>query len=240
MWRILATNNILNVSHSSKQQASSNNHMGSDGWLTLFLSNTFIVLGAGISLFWKTYKVVRTAHESPVDTQERIELILVPCMCLEQGNPNRDFMQRLDRAFLLHQTHNASLLLLGGYTGGPISEAAAGEAYLLNKGVPHSHLMLEEGSRNTLENLQNARELIRENGFERLAITSNRYHLARCQILAHGFGLNTLLCAAEEQRHVTIYQWPKLLLEAYYLHWLTVGKYWSRLTRNTHSLKRIS
>lgn len=225
---------------STNAQAASNNPMGSDGWLTFFLSNLFIVLGAGTGLFWKTRHVVKTARKSPSDTIEALDLVLIPCMRLEQGEPNTDFKQRLDRALALHQTHSVTLLLLGGHTGGDISEAAAGEAYLLNKGVPQSQLILEEGSRNTLENLQNARKLIQKNGFENLIITSNRYHLARCQELAQGMGIHAEPCAAEQHYKITLQQWPRLLLEAYYLHWYTTGKLWSRLTRNHHSLARIS
>lgn len=214
--------------------------MGSDGWVTFFLSNLFIVLGVGIGLAWRTHTVIRTARGTPVDVPINADLVLVPCMRLEQGEVNAHFVQRLERAIALHQTHGAKVLLLGGYTGDAISEAAAGEAYLLKQGVAASSILLEEGSRNTIENMQNARKLIKDSGFDQLVITSNRYHLARCQTLARGMGITALSSAAEAQTTIPLQQWPRFLLEAYYLHWYTTGKLWSRLTKNSHSLARIS
>jgi uncharacterized SAM-binding protein YcdF (DUF218 family) len=214
--------------------------MGSDGWFTLLLSNLFIVLGGGLGLLWKTGEVINIARNSPVSLAERVELILLPCMRLEQDEPNSDFIQRLDRALLLHQVHGATVLLLGGHTGGEISEATAGKNYLLQRGMPDTHILLEERSRNTLENMYNARRLIATHGFEQIAITSNRYHLARCRTLAAGLGIHAAACAAESSSRTPLQQWPRLLLEGYYLHWYATGKHWSRLTRNRHSLARIS
>ncbi len=214
--------------------------MGADGWFTFFLSNILIVLGLGVGLAWKTFRVIRVAKQSPANIAEKLELILIPCVRLEGGEPNRDFVQRLEKAMTLHRTHNAPLLLLGGQTGAAISEAAAGAAYLSHRGVAAKQLLLEERSRNTLENLHNARQLIHSHGFNKLAIVSNRYHLARCQTLAEGLSLHPQPCAAENQCHTHPRLWPRLLLEAYYLHWYTTGKLWSRLTRNAHSLSRIS
>jgi uncharacterized SAM-binding protein YcdF (DUF218 family) len=214
--------------------------MGGDGWFTLFLSNLVIVLGAGVTLLWKTYEVTRTARRSPTTPPDKIELILVPCMRLEQGAPNQDFITRPERARVLQQAHDATILLLGGHTGEAISEAAAGKQYLLQGGVPHARLLLEERSRNTLENMHNARGLIVAHGYERIALTSNRYHLARCQALASGLGIHAATCAAEPRYRAPLTQWPRLLLEGYYLHWYATGKRWSRLTRNQHSLSRIS
>lgn len=221
-------------------QTHSSAPMGSDGWFTLLLSNLFIVLGGGLGLLWKTYEVVRTAQESPIVLPEKIELILLPCMRLEHGKPHTDFRTRLERAILLHQAHGAAVLLLGGHTGSAISEAAAGRIYLLERGVTQNQILLEERSRNTLENMHNARGLIAKHDFEKIAITSNRYHLARCQTLASGLGIRAVSCAAETSSKIRLRQWPSLLLEGYYLHWYTTGKHWSRLTRNSHSLARIS
>lgn len=214
--------------------------MGADGWFTLLLSNLFIVLGAGVGLAWKFFQVARAAYRCQTDYGEPLDLVLIPGVRLRHGKPNTDFVQRLERALTLQQVHQSPLLLLGGFTGDAISEAAAGASYLRNRGVTTAELILEEGSRNTLENLRNARQLIRSNGFERLAIVSNRYHLARCWELAHGLGLEPRLYAAEPHPLGLLRQLPRLLLEAYYLHWYTTGKLWSRLTRNRHSLSRIS
>lgn len=215
--------------------------MGGDGWLTLLLSTTLILVSGGISLLWLGRTVLRQARNTPPQCATDIELILVPGMRLSAGKPNHDFRLRLERARRLQQHHDLQLLLMGGVTGGEaISEAAAGHQFLVAHGIPSSALQLEDRSRNTLENLRNAREKISDGNIRRYALISNRYHLARCQALANGLGMYPTLCAAEEHFQAPLSSWPRLLLEAYYLHWYHTGKVWSRITGNRHSLARIS
>lgn len=215
--------------------------MGGDGWFTLALSTTFIFFAAGLTLSWVGCRVLRQARLTAAGCDPDIELVLIPCVQLSAGKPNPDFRLRLERAIRLHQQTGCRLLLMGGVTGSAtISEAAAGRQFLLDRGIAPAALILEDGSRNTLENLHNSRERLRRGNIQRYALTTNRYHLARCQALANGLGLSPALCAAEERFILHPSIWPRLLLEAFYLHWYHTGKLWSRLTRNRHSLSRIS
>lgn len=215
--------------------------MGRDGWFTLLLSNILILLLGGASLLWSAFGVLRQARNAPHVCAGDVALVLVPGMRLLAGKPNADFRSRLQRARLLHQQGERVILIMGGVTGVEgVSEAAAGRDFLLELSVASSFIQLEDSSRNTLENLRNARERIQESGIERYALLSNRYHLARCQALAHGLGMMPVLCAAEEQFSAPPSSWPRLFLESYYLHWYYTGKLWSRLSRNRHSLSRIS
>ena len=215
--------------------------MGGDGWFTLALSTTLIVFAAGVTLSWMGYRVLRQARLAPAGCDPDIELLLIPCMQLSAGKPNTDFRLRLERAHRLHQQTGCQLLLMGGITGSEtISEAAAGKQFLIEHGIAPSALILEDGSRNTLENLRNSREQLRQSNIQRYALTSNRYHLGRCQALANGLGLYPALCAAEDHFTAAPSSWPRLLLEAFYLHWYHTGKWWSRLSRSHHSLSRIS
>lgn len=225
----------------SKQKNAADSHMGGDGWFTLLLSTALIGMTGGLTLLWQTRVVLGHARNTPATTDDQIELVLIPCVQLANDQPNPDFHLRLGRGVQLHQTHGMPLMLMGGYTGGSkISEAQAGIEALARQGIPAKSLLREESSRNTLENLRNAREQLRQLNLNNIALVSNRYHLARCKALANGLGLNPYLCAAESTFSISPRLWPRLLLEAYYLHWYHTGRIWSRLTRNRHSLARIS
>jgi uncharacterized SAM-binding protein YcdF (DUF218 family) len=185
--------------------------------------------------------VLRHARTTSPACDSTIELVLIPGMRLSAGKPNHDFCLRLERARLVHQRSGSQLLIMGGVTGeATLSEAAAGQRLLVAQGISSSVLQLEDSSRNTLENLRNVREKISAENIARYALISNRYHLARCQALANGLGMSPRLCAAEEHFQAPPSSWPRLMLEAYYLHWYHTGKLWSRLTGNSHSLARIS
>ena len=192
-------------------------------------------------MVWLGRTVLRCARNTPPVYDANVELMLVPGMRLSTGEPNHDYRLRLNRANLLHKQHGSKILLMGGITAGEsLSETVAGKQFLENKGVSPSSLHMEDGSRNTLENLRNTREQLRNLNIERYALISNRYHLARCQALANGLGMYPVLCAAEENFKAPPSTWPRLILETYYLHWYHTGKLWSRVTGNSHSLDRIS
>jgi vancomycin permeability regulator SanA len=225
----------------SYQTSTVTRQMGLDGWFTLLLSTSLIGLSVGLTLLWQWRTVVRHARNSSTTLNDDVELVLIPCMKLVGGKPGKDFRQRLQRAHELHQRYGVKLLLMGGHTNGSsVSEAQAGTKYLVTQGIGLENMVQEDRSRNTLENLRNAREQIGHLKTKNIALISNRYHLARCLTLANGLQMTPQLCAAESSLTLHPRIWPRLLMEAYYLHWYHTGKIWSRLTRNQHSLTRIS
>ncbi len=222
-----------------ERKSSSTNEIGVDGWLTLLISTTFAILAGVLSLLWMGRTVLLHARKATPICNTDIELILVPGMRLSAGQPNNDYCLRLERARLLHQQHGSQLLLMGGNTDNRNhSEASAGKLYLVDQGIPPTEILLEDSSRNTLENMHNARNQLRAGKIEHYVMVSSRYHLARCQALANGLGMYPMLCAAEDKFSAPPSSWLRLLLEAYYLHWYHTGRLWSCLTRNRHSLAR--
>jgi uncharacterized SAM-binding protein YcdF (DUF218 family) len=155
---------------------------------------------------------------------------------LRHGAVDDDFRCRLER---LLQLPRRPTILLGGETGGPVSEAGAGRDWLLRRGFDVAGLHLEESSRNTLENLKNARRMLASGRGGAVVIVSNRYHLKRCAVLAGNLGFSFDLCAAEDRFRWDASSVGKCLGEAFYLHWFYTGKYWARLTGNRRMLDRI-
>ena len=60
--------------------------------------------------------------------------------------------------------------------------------YLVNKGMDAGRLLLEDQSRNTIENIENARALIGDG--HRTAVVTSDYHLARARVLMECGGLD--------------------------------------------------
>ena len=146
-----------------------------------------------------------------------------------------EYEVRLDRVVELARQNPASrILVLGGKPHGEeLSEAQLGRDYLIEKGIDPGHIVLEQESRHTLENMLHARELLQQQQDQSVVLVTSRYHLARAQGLAISLGITHQLCAAEE--HVTVS--PNLMLhmvrEAYYLNWLWAARMWARLTGRT-------
>lgn len=218
--------------------------IGADGFATLLLSNLLILLSAGISLSWPTWRVYRVARSTRA-TEPRLELAVVLGYRLREDGIAGDYARRLERAHGLHvQGHVERILILGGGTGAAeISEAEAGRRYLISRGVPEERLIIEENSIHTLENLRNLRTVLdarcRSCRSPFVLITS-RYHLARAEVMARGLGLRPVLCAAEDRLAHDPGTVLRMLREGWFLHWYSVGRTWSRLTGNHKSLARIS
>lgn len=82
----------------------------------------------------------------------------------------------------------------------PTTEAEAMREWLLAQGVPEDRVIPEPDSRNTVENLVNARALMAAHGFQTCAVCTNNYHLRRALWLARDAGLDACGIAAPSTR----------------------------------------
>ncbi len=212
----------------------------SDGLGTLILSSLIILLSGGLTLSLLLLYVLKQAMFTSIQTTQQ-SLLLVFGKRLQNNQPDHEYRTRLQRAnVLLTADSQHHVLILGGQTGdASISESQAGKNYLVQQGIAEQRIQTEARSRNTLENLKEARKLFAEEVMDATLI-SNRYHLARISAMARGFGLRIHCCAAEASFEPSPRVLLKLLFEAVYLHWYFTGKYWARLTHNKRMLDRIS
>ena len=207
-----------------------------DAFLVFVLSCLILVASLGTLYLLLLFKVVRQAAAADISVDGE-GIYLVFGKKLVDSSIDQDYRLRLDR--LLHLPHQTTILL-GGDTGGPVSEAEAGREYLVQRSFSLSHLHLEERSKNTLENLKNARRMVALWQGRPVVIVSNRYHLLRCGVLADSLGFSYRLCAAENRFRCDAATVKKCLSEAFFLHWFYTGKCWATLTRNRRMLDRIT
>lgn len=108
---------------------------------------------------------------------------------------------RVDLAIrLYHQNikkgHPVKIIFSGGVGDGKNrSESAAMGEYALSKGVDEKNILLEEKSKNTHENIKNAKEII-----EKHEAISNRNHKGNILIVTSNFHVLRALMVADEQQ----------------------------------------
>ena len=210
-----------------------------DGYAMLLLSSIVMTATAGLSYLLCVKKIFKTAknetHHCDSDA-----MVFVLGKKLINDKPDDEYALRLNRvAAILNNSNDSQAIVLGGKTGdATISEAHAGKLFLEENKIDTSRVKLEHASRNTLENLKNAIELLKlENN--KVVIVSNRYHLARAGKMAKGFGLKVELCAAEENFKLDVIAVIKLLIEGFHCHWYNSGRVYAHLTNNTRMIKRV-
>lgn len=213
------------------------NYIDWDALFTLTLSVILLICSAGLLLLPSIFYVYRIAFRTN-------DLITGDGDCLIFGNKphngviSTEYRQRLNKALVLYKQQSRTLILLGGFTTiGRLSEAKQGLEELKRLGLPETaNVLLEESSLHTLENLRNARDLKPHQPI----LISNRYHLARCSIIAKSLNLPHRLCAAETQLTISISTLAKIIQEAFFIFWFNIGSNWALLTHNQRMLNRLN
>lgn len=196
----------------------------------LVLSNIVILVSGGISFLWQLYQIYVVAKTTPATTAPAPWLVVLG-MHVPHGVIGRDFALRLEKVRTLHAKNPSSrIVVLGGRTGADgRTEANIGAEYLRTRGIPNTCVMLEDKSRNTVENLRQAQDILGTSLPDRVVLISSRYHLARTQVVAKSLGIPHTLCAAEERLYLNVPILLRFLQEAYYLHWIVIGRAWTWL-----------
>lgn len=199
------------------------------------------LLSAGLVYVGYLVHVLRVARRAPCEPVNG-ECVLLFGKNSPRGRIDRDFAARLDRAVSLwQQVPPRSLVLLGGGGPGERSEAEVARDGLHARGLaPHVPVRMESQSRDTLQNLRNARLLLGEGTRPRVTLLSNRYHLARCALFARQLGFDWELCAAEAKLHLGPGTLWRLAGEAAYVCWIDLGTRWARLIGHRRMLERVT
>jgi uncharacterized SAM-binding protein YcdF (DUF218 family) len=219
-----------------------------------FIAAAACVFSAGLVYIAYLIHVVQVARRAPCRPDQG-DCVLLFGKHAPQGRIDRDFRARLDRAISLGKDRRPTrIVLLGGGADGEATEAEVARNALFADGLDTQlPLQLEGRSRDTLQNLRNARDLLREQVarivgaralvdtvVEDVTLLSNRYHLARCALIARQLGFDCELCAAETRLPMGPRTWLRLAAEAAYVCWSDVGTRWARLIGHRRMLARVT
>ena len=205
--------------------------------ITFCLAIAAILGTGGLGLVYAFYHVCRIARSAPADADGRGPILVMGAR-LNDNQASAEFATRLSRALQIFR--NRPIIVLGGRPGrSALSEASVGRDWLIRRGVPKQAIVVEESSNHTLENLREARSLLDGNAPNGVVLISSRYHLARCGVLARALGLRHSLCGAEDRFSLDLRAFPRVALEAFFIHWFFVGRLWARLIRSTRMQDRV-
>ncbi|MDO5505765.1 MAG: YdcF family protein [Pseudoxanthomonas suwonensis] len=200
------------------------------------------VLSGGLVYAVYFAHVLWIARRAPVQPQDGGQL-LVFGKHAPAGQLDADFTARIERALAVWRRQPpAGIVLLGGGPAGAPTEAALARDALWARGLCQSvPLLLEDASRDTLQNLRNARALLHGGGVGGpVVLLSSRYHLARCAWFARQLGFDARLCAAEPRLRWSSRTLVRLAGEAAYVCLTDIGTRWARLIGARRILARIS
>jgi len=154
-------------------------------WLRIVSTVALLILGVWIvSLFGVMYWETR-------DDARPSAAIVVLGAAQYVGRPSPVLRARLDHAIDLWKRGLAPrIVFTGGFgVGDTTSEAAAGQRYALQHGVPATAIMIENMGRSTSESLQQVAKLMASAPSRDVILVSDPFHMLRLSILARRHGM---------------------------------------------------
>lgn len=106
------------------------------------------------------------------------------------GSPSVQLEWRLNKALEMYKAQPMQIVVTGAQGADePATEASVMAAWLIARGVLPEHVLMDDTSFNTMENLANAVKLLSRSTVDLLIVTSD-YHLPRALQIARDMGLN--------------------------------------------------
>ncbi|AKC88294.1 YdcF family protein [Pseudoxanthomonas suwonensis] len=136
-------------------------------------------------------------------------------------NPSPVFRERIRHGLDLYRRGYAPVIVFtGGYgAGAPFAESQVARRYALQQGIPESAILIESASRNTRENLVQARRVMQQHDLRRAIVVSDPLHMSRALRLSREVGIDAVGSPTPSTRFRTVQtQWRFLLQEVYFFH----------------------
>ncbi len=150
------------------------------------------------------------------------DVVIVLGAAAYDAKPSPVFEQRIRHGIDLYQRGLApKIIFTGGYGGSKarFSESQVARRYSVRQGVPEADILIESVSRNTHENLRQARGLMQTHGMRRAIIVSDPLHMARALRISRELGIQAVGSPTPTSRFRSFSaSWRFLLGEVYFFH----------------------
>ena len=186
--------------------------------LTMF--STIAALLSGYITFLLVSYIIYAFVYSRITGLRRADFVVVLGSGLASGDRVPPLLaSRLERGRQVYQTlvgrgKTSPLLIVSGGKGSDerISEAEAMARYLIERGVPDEHVVREDQSGTTEENLTFTQAIMERShpGYRCIVVTSN-YHVFRAAMLARRLGVNGQVTGSRTAG----YYWPTAILREF-------------------------
>lgn len=168
-----------------------------------------IAVGYALVSFWQVWSTGRS------DEARAVDAIVVMGAAQYDGRPSPQLAARLDHAVSLWNDGLAPVVIVtgGNQEGDRFTEASTSAAYLVERGVPSSAIVLEDAGSTTHDSLDRARALVDES-VETVLIVTDPYHALRSKLTAEEVGFTAFVSPAPDSVVVGATELRRELAEA--------------------------
>lgn len=112
---------------------------------------------------------------------------------LNTGKPSARLAARLDCAYALYRTQKITAIIVSGGIGASgFDEATAMAQYLIERGIPKDHILLDSNGINTMATAKNTARILEEHHWKSVVAVSQYFHLPRTEIAFHITGMRNI------------------------------------------------
>jgi uncharacterized SAM-binding protein YcdF (DUF218 family) len=146
-----------------------------------------VVLTPGL-LYLASFVAVIAASRQ--DQRRPVDAIVVLGAAQYNGKPSPVLRARLDHALTLYREGLApTVVVTGGIgTGDRVSEATVGRAYIIQREVPDTAVVVRPEGRSTQASIMSVAEWARDHGVRRVLLVSDPFHMLRLRLEANRAG----------------------------------------------------
>lgn len=123
------------------------------------------------------------------DNFEKADVLVVLGNEVEaNGEPSARLKARLDKAIQLYSDgYSQKIIVSGGVDPRGIDETTIMKGYLEENGIPESAIIIDNSGNDTYLSAQNTSRLMQENGWTKVIIVTQFYHIARSRLAFEQF-----------------------------------------------------
>ena len=149
-----------------------------------------ILLGCLLAVFiWCIVTAVCIWNFADTDQTRQADVAIILGAAVEDNTPTPVFRERIHHGIWLYENGYVPYLMFTGGIGDgdSVSEAYIAKEYAISLGVPEDVIFIEELSLITEENLENAKVIMDQQGFQTALIVSDPLHMKRAMVMAEDY-----------------------------------------------------
>ncbi|WP_418751323.1 YdcF family protein [Frisingicoccus sp.] len=141
-----------------------------------------------------------------VDEKQSADTAIILGAGTADGEISPVFRERIHHGIWLYQNGYVDTLIFTGGVGegNARSDAWVAGQYAIEQGVPAEHILLEEKSTITQENIANAKKIMDENGYCTAIIVSDPLHMKRAMLMARDYGIEAYSSPTPTSRYISL------------------------------------
>lgn len=149
-----------------------------------------------VLLIWSLYtqwKIADAGGSKRLDAPADVGIVLGASLWGDEPSPG--LKERLNLVIEQYQAGRfQDIIVTGGYDTpqSTVSEAEGSKRYLVQQGIPENHIWLEDQSTSTLENLQNAQEIMKKQDWHTATIMTHNFHGTRAREIAEALNFDDI------------------------------------------------